>query len=174
MTSTSHRRHPAEIPVPTDRAPAPRPSPQQSLRNRLAARAHRYKRISPTVLRVCIGLIFCWFGVLKFFPGASAAEDFAIGAMTELTLGFIPAPVCLLLLAVLETGIGLALLTGLLLRWALAAFFLHMAGVFLSLLVLPDAAWHTAAVPTLEGQYVIKNIVLVAACLHIAADELTP
>ncbi|WDG31463.1 DoxX family protein [Streptomyces sp. CA-278952] len=174
MTSTSPRRHPAEIPGPTDRAPAPQPSPQQSLRSRLAPRAHRYTRISPTVLRVCIGLIFCWFGVLKFFPGASTAEGFAIGAMTEMTLGLMPAPVCLLLLAVLETGIGLALLTGFLLRWALAVFFLHMAGVFLSLLVLPDAAWHAAAVPTLEGQYVIKNIVLVAACLHIAADELTP
>ncbi|WP_107403519.1 DoxX family protein [Streptomyces sp. EN23] len=174
MTSTSHRHHPAEIPAATDRAPAPQPRPRQSLRSRLAPHAHRYTRISPAVLRVCIGLVFCWFGVLKLFPGASAAEGFATGAMTELTLGFIPAPVCLLLLAALETGIGLALLTGFLLRWALAAFFLHMAGVFLSLLVLPDAAWHTAAVPTLEGQYVIKNIVLVAACLHIAADELTP
>ncbi|WP_228988840.1 DoxX family protein [Streptomyces sp. DH8] len=174
MTSTSHRHHPAGIPVPADRAPAPQPRLRQSLRSRLAPHAHRYERISPTVLRVCIGLIFCWFGVLKFFPGASAAEDFAIGAMTELTLGLIPAPVCLLLLAVLETGIGLALLTGILLRWALAAFFLHMAGVLLSLFVLPDAAWHAAAVPTLEGQYVVKNIVLVAACLHIAADELTP
>ncbi|WP_329345335.1 DoxX family protein [Streptomyces microflavus] len=174
MTSTSHRRHSAGNPAPTGRALVPALSPRQSLRNRFASLAHRYTRISPTVLRVCIGLIFCWFGVLKFFPGASAAEDFALGAMTELTLGFVPAPVCLILLAVLETGIGLALLTGFLLRWALAAFFLHMAGVFLSLLVLPDAAWHTAAVPTLEGQYVIKNIVLVAACLHIAADELTP
>ncbi|MFH9132776.1 DoxX family membrane protein [Streptomyces sp. NPDC017524] len=174
MTSTSHRRHPAEIPGPTDRAPAPQPSPRQSLRSRLAPCAHRYTRISPTVLRVCIGLIFCWFGVLKFFPGASAAEGFAIGAMTEMTMGLIPAPACVLLLAVLETGIGVALLTGFLLRWALAGFFLHMAGVFLSLFVLPDAAWHAAAVPTLEGQYVIKNIILVAACLHITADELAP
>jgi uncharacterized membrane protein YphA (DoxX/SURF4 family) len=174
MTSTSHRRHPAEIPAPTDQAPAPQPSARQSLRSRLVPHAHRYTRVSPAVLRVCIGLIFCWFGILKFFPGASAAEGFAISAMTEMAMGLIPAPACLLLLAVLETGIGLALLTGFLLRWALAAFFLHMAGVFLSLLVLPDTAWHTAAVPTLEGQYVIKNIVLVAACLHIAADELTP
>ncbi|MEU1220284.1 DoxX family protein [Streptomyces microflavus] len=174
MTSTSHHRRPARSPARADQTTIPAPGLRHPLGRRVASHAHRYTRFSPAVLRVCIGLIFCWFGVLKFFPGASAAEGFAIGAMTELTLGFIPAPVCLLLLAVLETGIGLALLTGFLLRWALAAFFLHMAGVFLSLLVLPDAAWHTAAVPTLEGQYVIKNIVLVAACLHIAADELTP
>ncbi|MEV7167395.1 DoxX family protein [Streptomyces microflavus] len=174
MTSTSRHCHPAEVPTLADPSTVPALGLRHSLWSRVASHAPRYTRISPAVLRVCIGLVFCWFGVLKFFPGASAAEDFALGAMTELTLGLIPAPACLLLLAILETGIGLALLTGFLLRWALAAFFLHMAGVFLSLLVLPDAAWHTAAVPTLEGQYVIKNIVLVAACLHIAADELTP
>ncbi|GGZ06008.1 hypothetical protein [Streptomyces nitrosporeus] len=92
--------------------------------------------------------------------------------MTEMAMGLIPAPACLL--AVPETGIGLALLAGFLLRRALAAFFLHMAGVFLFLLVLPDTARHTVAVPALEGQYVIKNIVLVAACLHITAGGLTP
>ncbi|MFI2781471.1 DoxX family membrane protein [Streptomyces sp. ALB3] len=167
MTSTSHHRDSA------DRPPAVPAGPRQSLRSRLAPHAHRYTRVSPAVLRVCVGLVFCWFGILKFFPGASAAEDFATDAMTDMTIGLVPAPLCLLLLAVLETGIGLVLLTGFLLRWALAAFFLHMAGVFLSLLVLPDVAWHTTAVPTLEGQYVIKNVVLVAACLHITADELT-
>ncbi|MFH9690857.1 DoxX family membrane protein [Streptomyces sp. NPDC017413] len=174
MTSTSHHRNPAKSSAPADRAPATLSGLRQSLRSRVTSHAHRYTRISPAVLRACIGLIFCWFGVLKFFPGASAAEGFAIGAMTEMTMGLIPAPACVLLLAVLETGIGVALLTGFLLRWALAGFFLHMAGVFLSLFVLPDAAWHAAAVPTLEGQYVIKNIILVAACLHITADELAP
>ncbi|MFF3974981.1 DoxX family membrane protein [Streptomyces rubiginosohelvolus] len=174
MTSTSHTCSPAEGPAPGDRALSPPLRLRQSLRHRVASHAQNYARVSPTVLRICVGLVFAWFGVLKFIPGASAAEGFATGAMTEMTMGLIPAPACLLLLAVLETGIGLALLTGFLIRWALAAFFLHMAGVFLSLLVLPDAAWNTAGVPTLEGQYVIKNIVLVAACLHLAAGELTP
>lgn len=173
MTSTFNQSSPAGTPVPAGRPPA-RPK-REPLRNRLTPHAHRYTQISPTVLRVCIGLIFCWFGVLKFFPRASAAEDFAVRAMTELTTGLIPAQISLCMLAVLETAIGLAFVTGFLLRYALAAFFLHMAGVFLSLLLLPDDTWNTyGAVPTLEGQYVIKNIVLVAACLHITADELTP
>ncbi|WP_326657361.1 DoxX family membrane protein [Streptomyces sp. NBC_00385] len=172
MPSTFTRT--AGTPNPADRPPA-RLSPRQTLRNRLTSAAHRYTRISPTVLRICVGLIFCWFGVLKFFPRASAAEDFAVRAMTELTLGLIPAQISLCLLAVLETTIGLAFITGFLLRYALTAFFLHMTGVFLSLLLLPDDTWNTyGAVPTLEGQYVIKNIVMVAACLHITADELTP
>ncbi|MEW2127917.1 hypothetical protein AB0891_29810 [Streptomyces sp. NPDC007259] len=111
---------------------------------------------------------------MKFFPGASAAETFAVRAMTAMTHGLVPAPASLLLLAVLETAIGLALITGVMLRYALAAFFVHMAGVFLSLLLLPDDTWNAYGLaPTLEGQYVIKNIVLVAACLHITAEELT-
>ncbi|MFD0561293.1 hypothetical protein ACFQ2M_04130 [Kitasatospora saccharophila] len=122
-----------------------------------------------------MGLLFCWFGLLKFFPGASSAEGVAGRAMTEMTLGLVPAGVSLPLLAVLETAIGCCLVTGLLLRWALAAFFLHMTGVFLSLALLPGEMWRAyGAVPTLEGQYVLKNVVLVAACLHVAADELAP
>jgi uncharacterized membrane protein YkgB len=59
-----------------------------------------------------------------------------------------------------------------LLRVALAGFFAHMAGVFSALLLLPGEMWQGGApIPTLEGQYVIKNVVLVAACLVVAADE---
>ncbi|TXS48297.1 hypothetical protein EAO77_31290 [Streptomyces sp. t39] len=125
------------------------------------------------VLRVAVGIAYLWFGVLKFFPAASAAEDLAVRAMTRMTLGLVPAAVSLPTLAVLETAIGLGLITGFLLRSALAAFFVHMAGVFLSLLVLAHEMWHVyAIVPSLEGQYVLKNIVLVAACLHVTAREL--
>ncbi|MGW0549597.1 DoxX family membrane protein [Streptomyces altiplanensis] len=175
MTSTSPRS------AGSDAQSSEGPGRSTSLRSRHtrqggpASYAERYVHRSTAVLRVCVGLIFCWFGILKFFPHASPAEDFAVQASTEMTGGFIPASLCLLLLAVLETAVGAALVTGRLLRCALAAFFLHMAGVFLSLLLLPALTWHVyGAVPTLEGQYVLKNIVLVAACLHIAADELTP
>ncbi|CAM5271554.1 DoxX family protein OS=Streptomyces glaucescens OX=1907 GN=SGLAU_31795 PE=4 SV=1 [Streptomyces glaucescens] len=71
-----------------------------------------------------------------------------------------------------ETLIGLALITGLLLRPALTLLFAHMAGVFTSLALLPGQMWHHG-VPTLEGQYVLKNVILVAACLTVTADELT-
>jgi uncharacterized membrane protein YkgB len=60
------------------------------------------------------------------------------------------------------------------LRTGLPAFFCHMAGVFASLIFLAGDMWHThGLVPTLEGQYVIKNIVLIAAGLLIAADDLS-
>ncbi|AIR96065.1 DoxX family membrane protein [Streptomyces glaucescens] len=127
---------------------------------------------SAALLRVCVGAVFLWFGVLKFFPAASPAEGVAIRTATKLTLGLLPPDVTLRLLAAAETVIGLGLLTGILLRVALIGFFIHMAGVFSALLLLPGEMWQGGVpVPTLEGQYIIKNVVLVAACLVVAADE---
>lgn len=132
-----------------------------------------YRPYSVTVLRVSVGVVFCWFGMLKLFPAASPAEELAAAAMTQLTGGLLPAQVSLPLLGSAETLIGLALVTGRLLRPALALLLAHMTGVFTSLALLPETMWHHGA-PTLEGQYVLKNLVLVAACLAVAADELTP
>jgi uncharacterized membrane protein YphA (DoxX/SURF4 family) len=131
-----------------------------------------YRPYSITVVRISIGVVFCWFGVLKLFPAASPAEEIAAAAMTKLTGGLLPAQVSLPLLGGAETLIGLALVTGLLLRPALALFFAHMTGVLASLALLPETMWHDG-MPTLEGQYVLKNIVLVTACLAVTADELT-
>ncbi|WP_435840902.1 hypothetical protein [Streptomyces flaveolus] len=124
----------------------------------------------PALLRVSVGGVFLWFGVLKFFPAASPAEGVAVRAATKLTLGLLPPDVMLRVLAAAETAIGLV--TGILLRVALLGFFAHMTGVFSALLLLPGEMWQgDAPVPTLEGQYIIKNVVLLAACLVVAADE---
>jgi uncharacterized membrane protein YkgB len=134
--------------------------------------ARRYRPASLIILRASVGLIYCWFGILKLFPATSPAERIAVQTMTELTGGLVPARVSLPLLGTAETLIGLALVTGILLRHALAAFYAHMSGVLSSLILLPDVMWHHG-IPTLDGQYVLKNLVLIAACLAVTADELT-
>ncbi|MEU3525883.1 DoxX family membrane protein [Streptomyces sp. NPDC038707] len=134
--------------------------------------AGRYRPGSLTVLRVSVGVVYCWFGVLKLFPATSPAEHIALQTMTKLTGGLVPAQVSLPLLGTTEALIGLALISGFLLRPALVAFYAHMSGVFSSLVLLPDAMWHHGA-PTLDGQYVLKNLVLVTACLAVTADDLT-
>ncbi|MFI1783582.1 DUF417 family protein [Streptomyces rubiginosohelvolus] len=126
-----------------------------------------------TLLRATVGIVFVGFGVLKLFPSASPAEQLAVDAATKMTLGLVPETVLLISLAALETAIGIGLIAGRrLLRPALVAFFLHMGGVFSTLFLLPDAMWqpHSPA-PTMEGQYVVKNVVLVAVCLVVAARE---
>lgn len=162
------------LPTPTtDETPTPSPAASRSSPATLLQRAaQHYRPHSLTTLRISTGLVFLCFGVLKLIPSASPAEHIAAQATTKLTLGLLPPHILLPALATAEICIGLALLTGILLRHALAAFYLHMTGVFASLFLLPDAMWHHGA-PTLEGQYVLKNIVLIAACLAVTADELT-
>ncbi|MEW2266071.1 DoxX family membrane protein [Streptomyces sp. NPDC047853] len=144
-----------------------------STRRTATQRAAEYYRMRSTaVLRISVGVLYCWFGALKFFPAASPAEEIAAAAMTKLTGGLLPTTLSMPLLGTAETLIGLALVTGLFLRPALMAFFGHMAGVFTSLALLHGQMWHHG-VPTLEGQYVLKNLVLVAACLTVAADEVS-
>ncbi|MFH8886220.1 DUF417 family protein [Streptomyces californicus] len=160
--------------------PAPERATAAAPRTATAAGAQALHRLAAHVnahthalLRVTVGIVFFGFGVLKLFPSASPAEQLAVDAATKMTLGMVPETVLLLSLAALETAIGIGLIVGRrLLRPALVAFFLHMGGVFSTLLLLPDAMWqpHSPA-PTMEGQYVVKNVVLVAVCLVVAAHE---
>ncbi|MGW1295221.1 DUF417 domain-containing protein [Streptomyces sp. NPDC002533] len=146
------------------------PAPRLPLPRRLAELVDEH---ALTLLRATVGIVFVGFGVLKLFPSASPAEQLAVDAATKMTLGLVPETVLLLALATLETAIGIGLIAGRrLLRPALVAFFLHMGGVFSTLFLLPDAMWqpHSPA-PTMEGQYVVKNVVLVAVCMVVAANE---
>ncbi|WP_107087104.1 DUF417 family protein [Streptomyces sp. NRRL F-2295] len=174
-TVASVPRAPAPAPA-SERAAAAAPTTATAMTagaqalNRLAAYVNAH---SHALLRVAVGIVFFGFGVLKLFPSASPAEQLAVDAATKMTLGMVPETVLLLSLAALETAIGIGLIVGRrLLRPALVAFFLHMGGVFSTLLLLPDAMWqpHSPA-PTMEGQYVVKNVVLVAVCLVVAAHE---
>ncbi|HZG04744.1 MAG TPA: DoxX family protein [Streptomyces sp.] len=129
-----------------------------------------YRRHSFAVLRVSVGLLFLWFGTLKILPGVSPAEDMATRVMGVLTSGRVPADLSRPLLAMLEMLIGAGLVTGLLLRLTLFVFFVHMAGTFSALVVLSHEMWDGSVVfPTMAGQYVLKNVVLVAAGLAVAA-----
>lgn len=121
-------------------------------------------------LRVSIGLVFIWFGALKFFPGLSPADELATETIGVLTGGLIEGDVARLLLATVETAIGLGLMTGKLMRLTLLALFGQMLGTITPLLLFPDLTFETFPhALTLEGQYIVKNIVLISAGLAIGA-----
>jgi uncharacterized membrane protein YphA (DoxX/SURF4 family) len=123
-----------------------------------------------TFLRRSLGLVFFWFGVLKFFPGLSPAEDLAARTISVLTFGVVGPGVSLPVLATWECAIGLSFLSGRFLRAGCALLFAQMAGTFLPLVFFPAEAWaHAPYAATLEGQYIIKNVVLVSAGLVVAA-----
>jgi len=122
------------------------------------------------VLRTSVGIVFFWFGVLKFFPNLSPAEDLAARTIGSLSFGLIVPALSVPVLAAWECAIGLGLITGQWLRGTLVMMFVHMAGTVTPLFLFPHETW--AQFPyaaTLEGQYIIKNLVLVSAGLVIYA-----
>lgn len=122
------------------------------------------------LLRVSLGVVFLWFGALKFIPGFSPAEGLATATIVRLTLGLLNPASALLLLAVLETAIGLALVLGIYLRGALGLLFFQMAGTLTPLALFPALTFSKFPLaPTLEGQYILKNLVLISAAIVIGA-----
>jgi uncharacterized membrane protein YphA (DoxX/SURF4 family) len=122
------------------------------------------------LLRISLGLVFAWFGALKFFPGLSPAQDLAGSTIEVLSGGLVPAALAVPFLAAWEVAIGIGLLSGRLMRVTLALLWLQMLGTVTPLALFPDLCftWFPVA-PTLEGQYIIKNVVLVAAGLVLGA-----
>lgn len=122
-----------------------------------------------TALRISIGIIFFWFGVLKFWPGLSPADQLAAETIDRLSFGLLPRELARILLAVLETSIGIGLVTGKYMRFTLLLLVGQMLGTVTPLFLFTDITWADPFVPTLEGQYILKNIVLVSAALTIGA-----
>ncbi|HEX7122417.1 MAG TPA: DoxX family membrane protein [Gemmatimonadaceae bacterium] len=127
-------------------------------------------RTGPTLLRVSLGIVFLWFGLLKFFPALSPAESIAARTIGVLSFGAIGPRAALVILATWESLIGLGLLTGKLLRITLALLWVQMLGTITPLFIFPAEAFlHVPFVPSLEGQYIIKNIVLISASIVVGA-----
>lgn len=127
-------------------------------------------RYSIDLLRFSLGLVFTLFGVLKFFPGASPAEELAMRTVDTLTLGVVSGSAALWLTAIVETFIGLTLVTGRLLRAGLVALGFALVGILSPVALFFGDLFPGA--PTLEAQYVLKDLVLAASGLVIGAAAL--
>ncbi|MFE1444511.1 DoxX family membrane protein [Streptomyces sp. NPDC058739] len=121
-----------------------------------------------TALRISIGIIFLWFGVPKFFPGVSPAEPLAAETVERLTFGIIEGTLATVLTGALETVIGLLLVSGVVPTLTTMILLGHMAGTFTPLFMFPKETWESFFIGTLEGQYILKNMVIVSAALVIA------
>lgn len=121
-------------------------------------------------LRLSLGIVFLWFGALKLIPGLSPAEALATDTISLLSGGLAPKTWISPVLGVWECLIGIGLLSRLWTRVTLLLLALQMAGTFMPLVLFPGRCFsHPPFVPTLEGQYIIKNVVLIAAALAIGA-----
>lgn len=125
---------------------------------------------SIALLRIIVGLVFLLFGLLKFFPGVSPAEGLTIKTTDALSFGLVPGHIAIVLVACSETLIGLLLISGRFLRIAIYLLAGQLVGILAPLVLFTGrlfAGPHNA--PTLEGQYVIKDLILVAAGFVVAS-----
>jgi len=126
------------------------------------------KRIGFPVARLAIFIVFFWFGFLKVL-GLSPANPL-VSNLLEKTLSFISFDTFIILFGIYEMLIALSFLIS---GWErIAVFFLvpHMLATFLPLLLLPSMVWSGFLVPTLEGQYIIKNLLIIALAIGLAAN----
>ena len=125
-------------------------------------------RNSIRLLRLSLGLVFLWFGVLKFFPDLSPAQDLAGRTIETITLGLVKPEAAVVILAAWETLIGLGLITGLFVRATIALLMAQMLGTLLPLALFPAETWRVFPIaPTLEGQYIVKNLLIISAALVV-------
>ena len=152
-------------------APTRGTAPRSSRINQLASRGQSLlDTYSIGSLRVSLGFVFLLFGALKFVPGLSPAEDLAARTIDALTLGIVSGTGAVLMTAVMETFIGITLITGRFLRAGLAVLGMAMVGIMSPLVLFAGEMFPEG--PTIVAQYVIKDIVLIAAGLVVAAQAL--
>jgi putative oxidoreductase len=157
-------------PLPTSRPRRTRLLVPRRLRQLQRRGAKILALYSISALRVSLGLIFFGFGALKFFPGLSPAEALVIQTVDTLTFGVVTGETARLLTALVECTIGVTLLTGRFLRLGLAVMALAMVGIMAPIVLFFDDLFPGA--PTLVGQYVLKDVVLLASGAVVAASAL--
>jgi uncharacterized membrane protein YkgB len=136
-------------------------------------------RHTQALTRGALGIVFLWFGLLKFCPGLCDVELMAQQTMTLLTFHTLAPATCTHILAVWECAMGLTLLLArrgtrvgtIALRVCVISLLMHLAGTFLPLVLFPSETWkHMPFAPNLAGQYILKNMVLLSAVVSVGTN----
>lgn len=118
------------------------------------------------ILRICIGVLFLWFGALKFFPGVSPAEALATETVDIITFRLFPIQFLYLALAIMEFSLGVLLVFTREYKFTFWLLLFHMSCTILPLFILQSVTFaHFPYQLTIEGQYIVKNIVIISAAL---------
>ena len=130
----------------------------------IPAPAREEDRYDPTFLRLSAGTVYFFFGFLKFYTDLSPAEVLASQTVMKMSFHIFDAEMALYLLALMECGIGLCFLFNFGMRWMFFVFLGHQAATFMPLFIYPELCFKIAPfAPTMEGQYIFKNLISVAA-----------
>lgn len=134
--------------------------------------AHFLEKYQYCLLRISIGILFIWFGALKFFPGVSPAEGLAFQTVNTLTFNLIPDAWIIPALAIMEVSIGLLLVFSSKLQLSFWLLLFHMACTIMPLFILREITFNNFPFQlTIEGQYIVKNVVIIAAALVLLFNQ---
>jgi len=122
--------------------------------------------------RIAIFVIYFWFGFLKLI-GVSPATPLA-AALTSHTIGMQYFGMSFKALAIYECGLGILFLIPAMTRISFALLIIHMGIVSSPLVIVANVAWVHPLVPTLEGQYIIKDLAIIALAVGILAQRRLP
>ena len=127
---------------------------------------------SVDILRISVSVIFLWFGALKLIEGVSPVQDLAISTIRTLTLGLVSDTVIIYGLALTEVLIGLSLLFDICLKQVLYLYYFQIVGTFTPLFIYPEVTFTSPPFClSLQGQYIVKNLVILAAGLVISTHH---
>jgi len=124
------------------------------------------KRWAMPLSRFSIFVVYFWFGALKVFSENGAANPMVLELLNN-TMPSVDPFSFLIAFGVLEMLIGLIFIIPHLERLGLFVLALHLFTTVLPLFIMPDWTWQSFLVPTLEGQYIIKNILIIALAVGI-------
>jgi uncharacterized membrane protein YkgB len=128
------------------------------------------RRWSIPALRLALGLVFLWFGALKLVGSSPVI------LLIQQTFTFLPIHLFVLVLGCWEMLIGIGIILKRALRCVLVLLAAHLVGTFVALLLNPQV-FFVQGFPlclTVDGEFVVKNLVLIAAALVIAGHEVKP
>jgi uncharacterized membrane protein YkgB len=129
------------------------------------------KKISFLLAHIALFIVFFWFGSLKLF-GLSPANDLVEALLHKIpVMNLLPFDSFIIFLGLFEMLIAVLFLFPKTTKLAVIVLIPHMFTTLLPLLFLPDMTWHTFLAPTLVGQYIIKNIVIVALALSVLLEK---
>ena len=132
----------------------------------------RFQKLEVPLARFAIFIVYFWFGFLKLL-GVSPAGPL-VEALFYKTMGFMSFEVFYTFFALFEMAIGILFLVRGLERAAILLLLFHLTTTMLPLFLLPGSTWQGFLTPTLEGQYIIKNILIVACAIVVGSRLLSP
>ena len=129
----------------------------------------RCSKLSIPFARLSLFVVYFWFGALKLFDLSPANP--LVSDLLSKTLPFISFETFIVLLGLFEIVIGISFLFPKLLKFSVVLLVLHMITTIMPLILLPQVTWSAPFAPTLEGQYIIKNLLIIAVALSLISHK---